>query len=197
MKRNWLVLVIILLIGFIVNSCGDDEKTPDIYCPSPNDGHLGIGENCIKNTGGCSGLYNYAKGTAFPQTIPIYRVGAEGNNGATFTSTGNAIVDAYKNGILNNSNAVTRFNNSGLTEVRIHIGGKKYTWGGSGVLSVQAGADIGWTIEDLGGSGLVTAQLQPASDIHLTKGKKQKEQLSVVADYIGNFKYATVVYIKL
>ena len=28
MKRNWLVLAIVLLIWFIVNSCGDDDEQP-------------------------------------------------------------------------------------------------------------------------------------------------------------------------
>jgi hypothetical protein len=149
MKRNLLIFVIILLIGFIVNSCGDDEKTPDVYCPSPNDGHLGIGENCIKNTGNCGGLYNYAKGTAFPQTIPIYRVGAEGSNGTTFTSTAGAMATAY-NGL--DPTAKNVFNAKGLTEVRMYIDGtKNYTWTGSGVLGIKAGATFkNWMITDLG-----------------------------------------------
>ena len=153
MKRNLLILAIILLIGFVVNSCGDEEKTPDVYCPSPNDGHLGIGENCIKNTGGCGGLYNYAKGTAFPQTIPIYRVGAEGNNDATFSGTAGAMATAY-NGL--NGAEKERFNDdSGLTEVHMYIDGTKtYTWSGSGVLGIKAGVTFkNWMITDLGEAG--------------------------------------------
>jgi len=194
-KRNLLILAIILLIGFVVNSCGDEEKTPDVYCPSPNDGHLGIGENCIKNTGGCGGLYNYAKGTAFPK--PIYRVGAEGSNGATFTSTAGAMATAYNS--LIGTTAEDRFNARDLTEVHMHIGGKIYTWSGSGVLAVQAGAtEVAQIIGILGSSGnLPVAQLQSVSGIRLAKGKKSTERLSFVADYIGNLKYATVVYIKL
>jgi len=196
MKRNWLVLAIILLIGFVVNSCVDDEKTPDVYCPSLNDGHLGIGENCIKNTGGCGGLYNYAKRTAFPQTIPIYRVGAEGSNGATFTSTAGAMATAYND---LDSVAKIRFNDSGLTEVHLHIGGTPYTWNGNGILGMQASEYMAIGLVNMLGSshGLPHAQLQPASDIRLAKGKKQMNYFSVVADYINNLKYTTVVYIKL
>ena len=40
-------------------------------------------------------------------------------------------------------------------------------------------------------------QLQPTSNIRLAKGKKSTEQFSVVANYIDNLKYITVVYKKL
>jgi len=193
MKRNWLVLAIILLIGFIVNSCGDDEKEPPICNLGA---HLGIGETCNGNN--CS-LQNYNTSTganAFPK--PIYRVGKEGNNETTFTNTAIAIVSAY-NGL--DPMAKGDFNSKGLTEVHMHIGGKYYTWSGSGILEIQAGNNelIEDVIYDLGTpTGLLIAQLQPASNIiRFVKGKKQTEQLSVIADYIGNLKYATVVYIKL
>ena len=199
MKRNLLILAIVLLIGFIVNSCDDEEKEP----PVCNLGeHLGIGETC--NGTNCS-LQNYNTSTGantFPK--PIYRVGAKGNNGATLTSTASAIVDAYNTKIAAPGGSVkTRFDNSGLTEIQMYLGGTtNYTWSGSGgILGIRAGAFEIWMIEDLGTTGGLdkrpVAQLQPASYIRLMKGMKQTEQLSVAADYISNLKYATVVYKKL
>jgi hypothetical protein len=42
-----------------------------------------------------------------------------------------------------------------------------------------------------------TAQLQPVNKIRIANGKKQTEQFYFVADYLGNLKYATVVYKQL
>jgi len=50
MKRNLLILVIILLIGFIVNSCGDDEKKSSCEC---NPKQHNEGESCC-NGNGCN-----------------------------------------------------------------------------------------------------------------------------------------------
>jgi len=52
MKRNLLILVIILLIGFITNSCGDEEKISSCECnpKQHNEGEsccIGNGCNCI------------------------------------------------------------------------------------------------------------------------------------------------------
>jgi len=47
MKRNLLILVIILLIGFIVNSCGDDEESECSICKSGQHCYTHcVNENC-------------------------------------------------------------------------------------------------------------------------------------------------------
>ena len=48
MKRNLLILVIILLIGFIVNSCGDEEKKSSCEC---NPKQHNEGESCCTGNG--------------------------------------------------------------------------------------------------------------------------------------------------
>ena len=48
MKRNLLILVIILLIGIIVNSCGDDEKKSSCEC---NPKQHNEGESCCTGNG--------------------------------------------------------------------------------------------------------------------------------------------------
>jgi len=48
MKRNLLILAIILLIGFIVNSCGDDEKKSSCEC---NPKQHNEGETCCTGNG--------------------------------------------------------------------------------------------------------------------------------------------------
>ena len=184
MKNKFWVLMTIagIIIGLI--SCDTDP----VFCPDTDNngnGHLGIGENCSKDTGDCTGLQNYNTSTgvnAFPK--PIYRVGKADNfAGTVLVDTADKIIIEY--GKLGEAGR-GRINTSGLTYVQMHKDGKKYTWGGSGVLGVQAGAldDIAYTIEDLGSSGglpVQTASLQPASDIRLAKGKKSTERFPAIA----------------
>jgi len=59
MKRNLLILVIILLIGFIVNSCGDDEEKPT---PTQQTYTIDLG----------NGKIVYVNYTALPGTTPTY-----------------------------------------------------------------------------------------------------------------------------
>jgi len=183
------IWVLIMMAGVIIGimSC-DDPKAQPVYCPDTDNngnGHLGIGEDCIKDTGDCTGLYDYSKGTVFPK--PIYRVGAEGNNGATFSGTAGAMATAY-NGL--DGAAKNVFNGRDLTEVHLHIGGNIYTWSGSGVLKLQAdqsnsGVVAAWVINRLGASdGLDIAQLQPALHrvIFMAGNKKAKQVIAGGAD---------------
>jgi len=177
-KIWFLVMMAGVIIGII--AC-DDPKAQPVYCPDTDNngnGHLGIGEDCSKDTGDCTGLYDYSKGTVFPK--PIYRVGAEGNNGATFTSTAGAMATAY-NGL--SPMAQGRFNDKGLTEVHLHIGGKDYTWGGSGILKLQANEELAIDVVNVlsSSAGLPVAQLQPADNIRMAKGKKSTERFPVIA----------------
>ena len=181
-KIWFLVMMAGIIIGVI--AC-DDPKAQPVYCPDTDNngnGHLGIGENCSKNIGDCTGLYDYAKGTAFPKSI--YRVGAKGNNEATFTSTAGAMATAY-NGLIGTM-AEGRFNASGLTVVHMYIDGKDYTWSGSGILGIKAGATFkNWMITDLGSSqGLDIAQLQPALNrvIFMAGNKNAKQVIAGGAD---------------
>jgi len=194
MKRNLLILVIILLIGFIVNSCGDEEKET----PVCNLGaHLGIGETC--NGSNCSlQNYNTSTGTnAFPK--PIYRVGPVGDfNANALTKTVNDIMITYTDpSILGLTTGHKMLVNQRLDFVQIHKEGGDYTWKDK-VLGLRAGLDadyIGMYIYDIASSaGLTpTAQLQPSNDIHLAKGKKQKEQFYVVTIIKGKFLNAIII----
>ena len=78
MKRNLLILAIILLIGLIVNSCGgDDEKTTCAEaCPESQRDHLGINEYCNHNDKTIQGLCECTLkvyDNISTSNIPIYR----------------------------------------------------------------------------------------------------------------------------
>jgi len=208
MKRNLLILVIILLIGFIVNSCGDEEKEP----PVCNLGaHLGIEETC--NGSNCS-LQNYNTSTgedAFP--VPIYRVGALSdfqNAPATPEATASHIIATYAiQGDTDKKAIKDGVPDKGVKLTFVHIckdtiGPTPYPfeWNKT-ILVLQADilSTLGSVLRNIAAGNLPTnpsiAQLQPASDIRLAKGKKSTEQFPIITDYIGTLTYATVVYKKL
>jgi len=152
MKRNLLILVIILLIGFIVNSCGGDEKEP----PACNLGeHLGIGETC--NGTNCTykdyrtvDMKNESHNDYFQW--PIYRVGELSNYGENdLTSTVDNILTGYKG--LEDLNDLPNLKKSSLEQVHITYNASvpipdaievllgKYTWNGT-ILGIQKGNAI-------------------------------------------------------
>lgn len=98
-NKFWVLITIAGFVIAVLSSCDDDPKGKDpVYCPDLNgNGHLGINENCIKDTGDCSGLQDYrtaAQKSAFPK--PIYRYGKASNyTAAQLTGTAQNIVDAY------------------------------------------------------------------------------------------------------
>jgi len=202
MKRIWLVLAIILLIGFIVNSCSDEEKEP----PVCNLGaHLGIGETCNGNNCILQDYRTAEQKATFPKEINRY--GKKTNYSDTeLRQTTDKIVAAFDKIASDNGDKV-------LYDIVLSKIGKLYvvkaangyyTWN-----KTDFGADPAATMEIISGRLVLTAsslpeasiasglaQLQPVSDIRLAKGKKQTDYLSFI-DYIGNLKYATVVYKKL
>ena len=115
MKRNWLFLVIILLIGLIVNSCGDDEKpTCAEACPESQRDHLGINENCNHNgktiQGSCECTLKIY-GNISTSNIPIYRESAVSNTDAVIAAGHivagfDMIADSFKNTIRDKVSAV-------------------------------------------------------------------------------------------
>jgi len=92
MKKNLLILVIVLLVGIIVNSCSDNEKEPPI-CNLGE--HLGIGETC--NGTNCT-LKDYRTAeqkVSFPKEI--YRYGRESNYTAEeLRDTADKIIAEFK-----------------------------------------------------------------------------------------------------
>ena len=233
MKRNLLILVIILLIGFITNSCIDDENECSICkngqhcnthcviencpvhdcknhnkneCPICNPmcnlgAHLGIGETC--NGTNCT-LQDYRTAEQkilFPKEINRYGK-ASNYTAKQLTDTVANIIAGY--GLLVGTTQGNFIAKAGKVCVTKAQNGE-YTWDKTVFgfhIDLSAEETKGLMTDLVGGlsekgpiNGLV--QLQPASDIRLAGGKKQTEQLSVVADYIDNLKYATVLYIKL
>jgi len=115
MKRNLLILVIILLIGFIVNSCSDEEKpTCAEACPESQHDHLGINENCNHNgktiQGSCECMLKVYDNIS-TSNIPIYRESAVSNADAIVAAGHivagfDMIADAFKNTIRDKVSAV-------------------------------------------------------------------------------------------
>ena len=187
MKRNLLIMVIILLFGFVVNSCGDDEKDP----PVCNLGaHLGIGETC--NGTNCS-LQNYNTSigaNAFPK--PIYRVGPIGDfNSNSLTKTVNDIMLTYTDPIILGLGGADKLRvEQRLDFVQIYKEGGDYTWNDytwkDKVLGLPVGLDADYIemhIGDIASSGNLTptAQLQPIGNIHIANVNNCMDQFTVIA----------------
>jgi len=92
---------------------------------------LGIGEDCIKDTGDCTGYHNYAKGTTFPKSI--YRVGAEFAALPTAVST---IIDTFANTITD-SDDKAKFLATVSKEIRIAQSGTQNPSGGVWTISAN------------------------------------------------------------
>jgi len=157
MKNKIWVLLTIAGMMIAVMSCGKEQPEPDpIYCPdTDNDGngHLGVGEDCIKDTGTCSGLQEYRTANMQNSTHadyfqwPIYRVGAKSHyQGTELTTTVNNILAAYKG--LDAFSEIPNLKNSSLEQVHItynapsNIGESilgKYTWNENGIWGIQKG----------------------------------------------------------
>ena len=177
-----------VIIGLI--SC-DDPKAQPVYCPDTDNngnGHLGIGEDCIKDTGDCTGLQNYNTSTgvnAFPK--PIYRVGKAGDfNANLLAKTVNDVMSTYTDpSILGLTEAGKDRLSQRLDFVQIYKTGGNYTWKDK-VLGLRVGVEKGvvwYCIAQISvSSGLTpTAQLQPVGNIRMAKGKKSTEQFPVIA----------------
>ena len=96
MKKLW-VLAIIFLMGFFVNSCGDDEENPTCYeaCTEIQKNHLGINENCGHNGKTIQGMCE-----CIEQTDTLHGVIIRKQNGisiANMDSTVLKINNAYEN----------------------------------------------------------------------------------------------------
>jgi len=125
-NKIWILMAI---AAMVLMSCDTDQKQgpQPIYCPdTDNDGngHLGIGEDCIKDTGECTGYHNYAKGTTFPK--PIYRVGAEFAALPTAVST---IIETFANTITDPDDQA-KFLATVSKEIRVAESGDKGQSGG-------------------------------------------------------------------
>jgi len=156
-----------------------------VYCPDKDgNGHLGIGEDCIKNTGNCSGLQDYrpAAAQAKPEPYnpqvpgdyfpwPIYRVGAltESNYpGTTLDDTVASILAGYKMVVPRDKEFLNR-NDCGLVEVHVtyNAPGGKYTWTGT-ELGIQTGLS-GGNVRNFLGDIAVGVDLGPDDDLpHVT-----------------------------
>ena len=117
MKRNLLILVIVLLIGFIVNSCGDDDekRTCAEACPESQRDHLGINENCNHNgktiQGSCEcTLKTYGN----VNSIPVYRMSNVTDAQMTTADTMANLVTGYAN-----STSKTNINNAKVSAIYI------------------------------------------------------------------------------
>ena len=159
-----------------------------VYCPSPNAGHLGIDEDCTKNTGKCGGVQNYNTSTgenAFPK--PIYRVGPISDFDANvLAKTVDDIMKSYTDpGVLEFGDGEKQRVDQRLDFVQIYKTGG-YTWKNK-VLGLRAGLrdEIIWGyIGDISSPSdalTPTAQLQPAGNIRLAGGKKKTERFPVIA----------------
>ena len=207
MKNKIWVLLTIAGMMIAVMSCGKEQPEPDpIYCPdTDNDGngHLGVGEDCIKDTGTCSGLQEYRTANMQNSTHadyfqwPIYRVGAKSHyQGTELTTTVNNILAAYKG--LETLFEVPNLKNSSLEQVHITYNAPstdpateaflgKFTWNKK-YLGIQKG-NVASLIEmclkniELLPEILQPAitQLQPAGNIRIAQGKKRTERFPAVA----------------
>ena len=159
--------------------------------------HLGIGETC--NGTNCTfkdyrtvDMKNESHNDYFQW--PIYRVGAESHyQEIELTTTVGNILTAFKG--LDPLSELPNLKNSSLKQVHITYNAPsglleivlgKYTWNGS-ILGIQKGNAsilIKECMIDISNGFMLHAQLQPASDIRLTKGKKSTEQFSYVANYM-------------
>jgi len=218
MKRNLLILVIIFLIGFIVNSCGDEEKEP----PVCNLGaHLGIDETCNGNNCTLQDHRNAAQKIAFPDNAvgrPIYRYGKLSNYNISdpkeIEKTIDMIIEIFTGteGLLNRGEGIYNNINNNIDKLCVTKSEDgTWTWGGDGtVLGVDPAADAsilknrfaridpGNSMDlDVKSPVANLTQLQPVSNIRLTKGKKQTEHFTFISDSICNLSYTTVVYKKL
>jgi len=204
MKRNLLFLAIILLIGFIVNSCDDEEKET----PVCNLGaHLGIGETC--NGTNCTykdyrtvDMKNESHNDYFQW--PIYRVGTLSNygaNGADITTTVTNILAGYKSNAVKGDSFIVNGLKSGLLEVHVtySVPADGYTLKNKqlGIKKLTSVDFIETYLYDLGAADLSDiapiVQLQPDSDIRLAGGKKLKESFYVVAVIKGKFLNAIII----
>jgi len=225
MKRNLLILVNIMLIGFVVNSCGDDEKEP----PVCNLGaHLGIDETCNGNNCTLQDHRNEAQRIAFPDNgvgRPIYRYGKLSNYNISdpkeIEKTVDKIIEIFTRtieispgiaGLLSRGEKIYDRINANIDKLCVTKSEDgTWTWGGDGtVLGVDPAADASNLMNrfaridpsnsmDLDVKSPVAnlTQLQPVSNIRLTKGKKQTEHFTFISDSICNLSYTTVVYKKL
>jgi len=179
---------------------GTIEPTPDpVYCPDKGgNGHLGVGEDCIKDTGTCTGLQEYRTANMKNSTHadyfqwPIYRVGAKSHyQGTELTTTVNNILAAYK-GLL--SSEATSLKNSTLEQLRItynapsnpfEVATGKYTWGGN-IFGIQKGntSELIERCLRMISNGDLPPQLaiiQPTNNIRMAQGKKSTERFPAVA----------------
>ena len=116
MKRNLLILLIVLFICLVVNSCGGDEEKPTCAeaCPESQRNHLGIDENCNHNgktiQGSCECTLK-VYGNISESNIPIYRESAVSNADA-IVAAGHIVAgfdmisDSHKNRIRDKVSAV-------------------------------------------------------------------------------------------
>ena len=171
---------------------------PPVLCPDNNNdgnGHLGVGETCIKDTGDCTGLQDYRTADMSNETHvdyfqwPIYRVGAVSNYGTNdlTTTTGN-VLEGYKflrDAAPDDADKLkTRLDEMHIT---YNAPGGQYTWVGKN-LGVQKNLGIEPIAENLYAIALdlltpvsPVAQLQPTSNVRMAKGKKSTEQFPVIA----------------
>jgi len=137
MKRNLLILVIIMLIGFIVNSCGDEEKEP----PVCNLGaHLGIDETCNGNNCTLQDHRNVAQKIAFPDNgvgRPIYRYGKLSNYNISdpkeIEKTVDMIIDVFtgEGGLLSRGELIYNAINDNIDKLCVTKSEDgTWTWGG-------------------------------------------------------------------
>jgi len=204
MKNKIWFLVMMAGVIIAIMSC-DDPKAQPVYCPDTDNngnGHLGIGEDCIKDTGDCTGLQDYRtanmKNSSHADYFqwPIYRVKAESNygtNGAELTTTVGNILTGYKG--LNPLNELPNLKNSSLEQVHITYNAPsgpldavfgKYAWDGE-YLKIQknnTSDNITFCFQGIGTGNLpqqLAMLLQPASNIRMAKGKKSTQQFPLIA----------------
>jgi len=196
------IWVLIMMAGIIIGiiAC-DDPKAQPVYCPDTDNngnGHLGIGEDCSKDTGDCTGLQNYNTSTgedAFP--VPIYRVGALSgfqNAPATPEATASHIMATYaiqddadkkkiKDGVPDKGVKLTFVH---ICKDAIGPTPYPFEWNKS-ILVLQADilSTLGSVLRTIASGNLPTnpsiAQLQPAGNIRMVKGKKSTERFPVIA----------------
>jgi len=199
-----------MMIAAIMLASCDNSGTPEpeqeeeepIYCPDTNNdgnGHLGIGEQCIKDAGECTGLQDYRtagmknSGHADYFQWPIYRVGATSHyQGTELTTTVNNILTAFRDSL--GSGEKTDLKNSTLKQVHITYNAPsgpleavfgKYTWNGKnwGIQKGTSSDIINGVMKAIPQGVLqqVAVLLQPANGIRMANGKKSTEQFPAVA----------------
>jgi len=201
MKNKIWVLLTIAGIVIAIMSCDDKDKdnggtiepTPDpVYCPDKGgNGHLGVGEDCIKDTGTCSGLQDYrtaAQKASFPKEINRY--GKVSNYTAQeLRNTADKIIAAFDL-IIADANGEIETRDEILLEIAklyvVKAANNYYTWNKTDfgadpsveaplIKGAMTAIPKGVLPEAAVASGVV-AQLQSANGIRMANGKKSTER---------------------